>query len=70
MRPLTDEKVEEMLKQRVAKRAMVFGQNVALSDTSSNTYKVNPAGISRLYDEWVIPLTKVVEVEYLLRRLD
>lgn len=74
MRMLTFEKVEEMVKRRVAKKAMVFGQQVTLEegnlggDTSS--YKVDPALVSRLYSDWIIPLTKVVEVEYLLLRLD
>ncbi|KAK9699885.1 hypothetical protein RND81_08G202000 [Saponaria officinalis] len=71
MNLLTDEKVEAMVKQRVAKKATVFGQDVTLSDTNNATdFKVDPALVSRLYDEWVIPLTKDVEVEYLLRRLD
>ncbi|KAL9231519.1 hypothetical protein vseg_006741 [Gypsophila vaccaria] len=71
MNLLTDEKVEAMVKQRVAKKATVFGQDVTLSDTNNATdFKVDPALVSRLYDDWVIPLTKDVEVEYLLKRLD
>lgn len=69
---LTDSRVEDMVKQRVTKKATVFGQEVTLNDTNSSetNFKVDPAVVSRLYDEWVIPLTKDVEVEYLLRRLD
>lgn len=68
---LTDDKVEAMVKQRVQMKAKVFGQEIALNDTSNtNKYKIDPSLVSRLYDEWVIPLTKDVEVEYLLRRLD
>ncbi|KAG9456317.1 hypothetical protein H6P81_000825 [Aristolochia fimbriata] len=71
MKLLTFEKVEEMVKQRVAKKAMVFGQEVTLGEkTDEGKYKVDPSVVSRLYGEWVIPLTKVVEVDYLLRRLD
>ncbi|KAL8137358.1 hypothetical protein V2J09_003359 [Rumex salicifolius] len=70
MKLLTDESVEEMVKQRVAKKATVFGQDVTLNDTGSSDFKVDPSVVSHLYNEWVIPLTKVVEVEYLLRRLD
>lgn len=72
MNMLTDKKVEAMVKQRVEKKAMIFGQEVTLSTTCNNSsnYKVNPSLVSRLYNEWVIPLTKDVEVEYLLRRLD
>ncbi|KAL8153567.1 hypothetical protein V2J09_011327 [Rumex salicifolius] len=66
---LTDHKVEEMVKERVAKKAMVFGQDVTLLNTSTNSYKVDPKLVSRLYNDWVIPLTKLVELQYLLRRL-
>ncbi|KAK8916312.1 Chorismate mutase 2 [Platanthera zijinensis] len=74
MRMLTFERVEEMVKQRVAKKAMVFGQQVTLEEDNwggdTLNYKVDPTLISRLYSDWIIPLTKVVEVEYLLLRLD
>ncbi|KAK6927640.1 hypothetical protein RJ641_006231 [Dillenia turbinata] len=75
MKLLTFERVEEMVKRRVERKAMVFGQEVCLGtdgDKGDNKgkYKVDPAVVSRLYDEWVMPLTKLVEVEYLLRRLD
>lgn len=77
MKLLTFESVEEMVKKRVEKKAKVFGQDVTLNDKNNSTdfdgepkCKVDPSVVGRLYSEWVIPLTKVVEVEYLLRRLD
>ncbi|KAJ0989542.1 hypothetical protein J5N97_007898 [Dioscorea zingiberensis] len=77
MKLLTFETVEEMVKRRVEKKAKVFGQDVTLDDKNNNTdpegepkYKVNPSVVAHLYSKWVMPLTKVVEVEYLLRRLD
>ncbi|GKV03157.1 hypothetical protein SLEP1_g15512 [Rubroshorea leprosula] len=71
MKLLTFEKVEEMVKKRVEKKAMVFGQEVTLGNTDTNVKcKVDPSVVSRLYGDWMIPLTKDVEVEYLLRRLD
>ncbi|KAK3211260.1 hypothetical protein Dsin_015966 [Dipteronia sinensis] len=71
MKLLTFEKVEEMVRRRVEKKAMVFGQEVNLhNDNSKGKCKVDPSVVSRLYVEWVMPLTKLVEVEYLLRRLD
>lgn len=71
MKLLTFEAVEEMVKKRVEKKAMVFGQEVTLNTTNGGgKYKINPLLASRLYDEWVMPLTKEVEVEYLLRRLE
>ncbi|XP_047972576.1 chorismate mutase 2-like [Salvia hispanica] len=68
MKLLTFESVEEAIKKRVEKKAMVFGQEVELQENGS--YKVKPELVSQLYGEWVIPLTKFVQVEYLLRRLD
>lgn len=73
MKLLTYEKVEEMVKKRVEKKAKVFGQEVSLSEneySDSTTYKVDPSIVSCLYEEHVMPLTKHVQVEYLLRRLD
>ncbi|KAH6836489.1 chorismate mutase 2 [Perilla frutescens var. hirtella] len=71
MKLLTFESVEEMIKKRVEKKAMVFGQDVQLQENeSTGKYKVKPEVVSQLYGEWVMPLTKIVQVEYLLRRLD
>lgn len=72
MKLLTFEKVEEMVKKRVQKKAETFGQEVKCinGDESEKKYKVDPFLVSRIYGEWLIPLTKHVEVEYLLRRLD
>lgn len=61
------------MKARVYKKAKIFGQNVSLHDNKSNTttkYKVDPLMVSHIYGEWIIPLTKLVELEYLLRRLN
>ncbi|XP_073129518.1 chorismate mutase 2 [Henckelia pumila] len=71
MELLTSSRVEEAIIKRVAKKATLFGQDVDLQENDTNSkYKVNPSVVSRLYEEWVIPLTKFVEVEYLLHRLE
>lgn len=72
MKMLTFEAVEETVKKRVEKKAMVFGQEVSLSNDNENkqNHKIDPPVVGRLYEEWVMPLTKQVQVEYLLRRLD
>ncbi|KAE8664297.1 Chorismate mutase 2 [Hibiscus syriacus] len=68
---LTFADVEEAVKKRVAKKAMTFGQEVKLGDGGDKgKYKVDPAVVSGLYGDWLIPLTKEVEIEYLLHRLD
>ncbi|CAM8958653.1 unnamed protein product [Rhodiola kirilowii] len=72
MRLLTFEAVEKMVKKRVEKKAEIFAQEVTLKGNNNGDakYKIDPPVVARLYDEWVMPLTKEVEVEYLLRRLD
>ncbi|TVU32849.1 hypothetical protein EJB05_24608, partial [Eragrostis curvula] len=78
MNLLTFKAVEEKVKKRVEKKARTFGQNVTLEDNAGkqeniaddSECKVDPKVLSKLYDQWVMPLTKDVEVEYLLRRLD
>ncbi|CAD6251654.1 unnamed protein product [Miscanthus lutarioriparius] len=70
---LTFKAVEEKVKKRVEKKARTFGQNITLEDNATagdSECKVDPKVLSKLYDQWVMPLTKDVEVEYLLRRLD
>lgn len=78
MNLLTFKAVEEKVKKRVEKKARTFGQNVTLEGNAGmqegtagdRGCKVDPKVLSKLYDQWVMPLTKDVEVEYLLRRLD
>lgn len=73
MKLLTAKSVEETVKKRVEKKAKVFGQEVTVEgdgDQDKGNYKIDPSFVSRLYDKWIIPLTKLVEVEYLLKRLD
>jgi chorismate mutase len=49
---------------RTAQEASPSGAEV------SCTYKVQPEMVGNLYRDWVMPLTKKVQVAYLLRRLD
>lgn len=68
MKLLTFKSVEEMVKKRVEKKATLFGQEISLD--SKEKQKFDPSVAARLYEKWVIPLTKEVQVDYLLRRLD
>ncbi|KAG4953765.1 hypothetical protein JHK82_039387 [Glycine max] len=72
MKLLTFTSVEETVRKRVEKKAVVFGQEVNLNsdDNDNENRKFDPSVASSLYKNWVIPLTKEVQVEYLLRRLD
>lgn len=76
---LTFEAQEDVVKRRAEKKAKVFGQDVTLDgpttetsgkNSSQSSFKVAPSVVYKLYGQWVIPLTKQVEIEYLLHRLD
>ncbi|PRW32941.1 chorismate mutase [Chlorella sorokiniana] len=72
---LTDRAVELKVIERVRLKAATFGQDLGSSSDGSgaggsSSYKVRPEVVAALYEQWVMPLTKQVEVEYLLRRLD
>ena len=65
---ITKKEVEEKLLRRVEQKAMTYGRD---SDTDSDMsgYKIAPSTVKTLYKRWIVPLTKEVEVEYLLGRL-
>ncbi|ESW29682.1 hypothetical protein PHAVU_002G090000 [Phaseolus vulgaris] len=70
---LTCETVEALVKKRVELKAKSFGQVVKIDEAdnvANSTYKIKPSFIANLYENWVMPLTKEVQVEYLLRRLE
>lgn len=74
MRLLTFPAVEAKVRARVERKAATFGQDVDAADDGAPaarpSYKVEPHAAARLYGEWIMPLTKQVQVKYLLRRLD
>jgi chorismate mutase len=74
---LTNEKVEQKLLRRVKKKVLIYGQEIDDQNEdldgdggSMPTLRISPQTISNLYEEFIIPMTKKVEVLYLLRRLD
>lgn len=73
MEILTYPAVEEAVKKRVEMKAKAFGQEVTMEgeiDGTDPVYKIRPTLVADLYGEWIMPLTKEVQVQYLLRRLD
>lgn len=69
---LTVQSVEEKLLKRVYKKAVIYGAD--LNDENDahvvgGEGRVDPMLVTKLYENWVIPFTKKVEVEYLLQRL-
>ncbi|XP_071731039.1 chorismate mutase 1, chloroplastic-like [Rutidosis leptorrhynchoides] len=70
---LTYPAVEEAVKNRVETKTKAFGQVVTVGfgeDATGPVYKIQPSLVADLYKDWIMPLTKEVQVEYLLRRLD
>lgn len=74
MELLTDRAVELKVIERVKLKASTFGQDLnsmgADGGEEERILRLDPDAIGALYDTWVMPLTKIVEVAYLLRRLD
>ncbi|KAL1360867.1 hypothetical protein HN51_006241 [Arachis hypogaea] len=74
MEMLTYTEVEEVIKRRVEMKAKTYGQEVAINDAKEHqveaVYKIAPSLVAELYGDWIMPLTKEVQVAYLLRRLD
>jgi len=66
---LTDVQVEKRLERRVINKASAYGRDIDDSG-ALDTYKVEPQVIAELYRKHIIPLTKQVEVLYLLQRLE
>ncbi|KAJ0252993.1 Chorismate mutase 1 [Hirschfeldia incana] len=76
---LTFPTVEEAVKKRVEMKTRTYGQEVKVGMEEkeeeeevdeSHVYKISPILVGHLYGDWIMPLTKEVQVEYLLRRLD
>ncbi|CAK9162960.1 unnamed protein product [Ilex paraguariensis] len=70
---LTYPAVEEAIKKRVEMKTRTHGQEVAINngeDGADPVYKIKPSLVADLYGDWIMPLTKEVQVEYLMRRLD
>ncbi|KAH3668265.1 hypothetical protein OGAPHI_002019 [Ogataea philodendri] len=67
---ITNSAVEEKILQRLLEKGRAYGTDPTLKFSQNIQSKVKPEVIVRIYKEFVIPLTKKVEVDYLLRRLE
>lgn len=75
---ITKPDVEERNIKRVVLKARTFSQNIsqaqdgqlAPAPSLDTTYKINPEFIGTVFREFLMPLTKDVEVAYLLARLE
>lgn len=62
---ITDRAVERTVLERVHLKAQTYGQDIG-GDTTQ--LKIEPEHVADVYARWIIPLTKEVEVQYLLQR--
>jgi len=65
--------VERKLLLRLRKKAAIYAQDpvdVNGDPSATGAEKIDVDGVVDLYESYIIPLTKEVEVEYLLHRLD
>lgn len=67
MQHITNSAVEEKILQRLIRKAEVYG--VDPIDNNSER-RITPEYLVKIYKDFVIPLTKEVEVDYLLKRLE
>ncbi|KAI4132436.1 MAG: hypothetical protein LQ347_002581 [Umbilicaria vellea] len=65
---ITDMKVEKKVLERLRLKAKTYGTDPSIG--AEGHEKINVDAVVAMYKETVIPLTKVVEVEYLMQRLD
>ncbi|MBW0572506.1 hypothetical protein O181_112221 [Austropuccinia psidii MF-1] len=72
-RLITKPQIEAALVRRLENKALTYGQEITedgLSAGPETNQKINAKVVVQMYKDWVIPLTRQVEVEYLLNRLD
>lgn len=62
---ITNTAVEDRVLKRVEWKAQIYGQN---TNGHPAVDKINPARVVDIYRQWIIPLTKDVEIAYLLAR--
>ncbi|EEA28814.1 chorismate mutase aro7 [Talaromyces marneffei ATCC 18224] len=63
---ITNSKVEELVLKRIETKAQTYGSDPVLAEYSN---KVDAEAVVKMYKDIIIPITKVVEVEYLMQRL-
>ncbi|KAI1326314.1 chorismate mutase [Xylariaceae sp. FL0255] len=66
---ITNAAVEEQVLARLALKAETYGTDPSNADKNGSN-KINVQAVVSMYKDFVIPITKVVEVEYLMQRLD
>jgi len=67
---ITNKNVEKKLLERVALKAAAYGKeiDITIPEQETQKQKICPQLVADIYEKWLIPLTKDVEVDYLLVR--
>ncbi|KAI0165602.1 chorismate mutase [Xylariaceae sp. FL1272] len=66
---ITNAAVEKQVLARLRLKAQTYGTDPSLANTE-NSSKINVDAVVSMYRNFVIPITKEVEVDYLMQRLD
>ncbi len=64
---ITNEAVEKKVLERLRVKAKTYGTDPTIG--ADGPVKINVEAVVKMYEDFVIPLTKEVEVEYLMQRL-
>ncbi|KID99205.1 chorismate mutase, partial [Metarhizium majus ARSEF 297] len=67
---ITNKAVEKSVLARLRLKALTYGKDPSVSDDSDEHIKIDVDAVVAMYEDFVIPLTKEVEVEYLMQRLE
>lgn len=67
---ITNSAVEQKILERLKEKCVTYATDPSLKYSQKIQLKVDPELIVGLYRDYVIPLTRKVEVDYLLRRLE
>lgn len=67
---ITNKAVEKKVLERLKLKAQTYGTDPSLGADAGDQAKINVEAVVSMYEDFVIPLTKVVEVEYLMQRLE
>ncbi|KAF4126877.1 chorismate mutase [Geosmithia morbida] len=67
---ITDAAVEKKVLDRLRLKAQTYGTDPAQADEANPPSKINVDAVVSMYKDFVIPLTKEVEIEYLMQRLE
>ncbi|KEY71481.1 hypothetical protein S7711_03548 [Stachybotrys chartarum IBT 7711] len=66
---ITNKAVEKKVLERLRLKAETYGRDPSVTNGTINDHKINVDAVVSMYEDFVIPLTKEVEVEYLMQRL-